>query len=305
MPHANKVFDRIIDLINQKSPLQKKKLERYLNEQDEQFWYLAEQFLASYEKFLVSESLDLEYFVSAYLDLCRNMLKEQTKFLRTGKYSVTFDHAYKNVYLNKAEMMSYMCGLALSQLLWKNHYEIFRFFREQIKNCQAGVTSYLEIGPGHGMFLVEALKKFNCSLYEVVDISPISIELSKKAVRYMSDKSSFVNFKEKNILDYSPSKKRFDFITMGEVLEHVENPIVLLKKIRALLSSSGEAFITTCANCPAIDHVYLFNSVEEIREMIYSCNFKIESELVLPVENTTPSHIEDYKPGYNYAGVLR
>jgi len=298
-------FNKIIDLINQKSSLQKKRLKQYLTEQDEEFWCRTEEFVSSYEKFLHSEMLDIDYLVSAYLKLCQNMIKEQVRFLQTGRYSVSAKQAYENIYLNRSEMMSYMCGLALSQFLWKNHYAMYRFFNRKILHYADRIHSYLEIGPGHGLFLVEAIRNTQCQLYEAVDISPISVELSKKTMRFMSDRADQIHFKEADILNYGSSASKFDFVTMGEVLEHVEEPRRLLVKIRSLLSAQGRAFITTCSNCPAIDHVYLFSSIDEIRNMICDCGFDIEDELVLPVENLSPSEMQCYKIGYNYASILK
>jgi len=296
---------KVIDLINQKSPFQKKRLQGILSEKDEEFWRLAEGYLLSYEQFLRSEGLGIDYLVSGYLNMCQSMLKEQIKFLQTGKYSAPSQQACSNIYFDRNGMLSYMCGLALSQFLWKNHYAMFRFFGRQILQPGINALSYLEIGPGHGLFLTEALKNMRCQYYEAVDISPVSIELSKEIVRFMSNKSDLVNFKEMDMLDYDPSVTRFDFITMGEVIEHVDNPVVLLKKVKSLLSANGRAFVTTCSNCPAIDHVYLFNNVDEIRDMIHTCGFKIEDELVLPVESVVPVEMQNYKMGYNYAGVLK
>jgi 2-polyprenyl-3-methyl-5-hydroxy-6-metoxy-1,4-benzoquinol methylase len=61
---------------------------------------------------------------------------------------------------------------------------------------------------------------------------------------------------------------RFDFITMGEVLEHVEQPQKLLIRLKELLVPGGRAFVSTCANCPAIDHVHQFDNIGQIRKMI-------------------------------------
>ncbi|KPK42629.1 MAG: hypothetical protein AMJ78_01780 [Omnitrophica WOR_2 bacterium SM23_29] len=298
-------FKKIIDLINQRSPLQKKRLQQYLAAQDEEFWRLAEEFTLSYEKLLNFEGLDVEYLVSAYLNLCKNMLKEQVRFLKTGKYSASSQGAYENIYLNKAEMMSYMCGLALSQFLWRNHYAIYQFFCWHISRYSSAIASYLEAGPGHGLFLIEALRKTQCRRYEVVEISPVSIEITKRSIRLMADKMDMINFREMNIFDYNVSGTKFDFITIGEVIEHVEDPAALLKKIKSLLSDDGKVFMTTCSNCPAIDHVYLFNDIAEIRDMIHSCGFQIEEELVLPVEDMSSSEIQNYRVGYNYAGMLK
>ncbi len=52
--------------------------------------------------------------------------------------------------------------------------------------------------------------------------------------------------------------EQFDFITIGEVLEHVENPKNFLNKARKILSDDGNIFITVPINGPAVDHIYLF-----------------------------------------------
>ncbi len=298
-------LSRIIDLINQKSPLQKKRLSRYLREQDEEFWQRAEEFVLSYDKFLHSEMLDTGYLASAYLVLCRDMFKEQVRFLQTGEYPPSAREACNDLYLDRSEMLSYMSGLALSQFLWKNHYAIYRFFNRKISDYAGRTGSYLEIGPGHGLFRVEALKNTDCRLYEAVDISPASVELSKKITGFMSYKADQIHFKVADIFDYEPSGVLFDFITMGEVLEHVEKPQALLRKIGALLCAEGRAFITTCSNCPARDHVYLFRSIDEIRGMIRECGFDIEDELVLAVETLSPQKMRRYNIGHNYAAVLK
>ena len=61
--------------------------------------------------------------------------------------------------------------------------------------------------------------------------------------------------------------KKFDFITMGEVLEHVNAPDKLLEKINNLLSKNGKVFLSTCVDCPTIDHVYHFRSIAESTDL--------------------------------------
>ena len=92
---------------------------------------------------------------------------------------------------------------------------------------------------------------------------------------------------------------------MGEVLEHVEEPTYLLNKLNTLLNDQGLAFISTCVDCPTIDHVYHFKSVEEIREMLKLCQFEIVGEKILPVEELPMDEIIKRKITINYSAVIK
>ena len=62
---------------------------------------------------------------------------------------------------------------------------------------------------------------------------------------------------------------------MGEVLEHVENPLGMLEKINVLLKPTGKAFVTTVINAPAVDHIFLFENAEVVLDMVREAGFSI------------------------------
>jgi ubiquinone/menaquinone biosynthesis C-methylase UbiE len=299
-----RLFDELINLIGAKSPLQKKKLERYLSKRDERFWADAEQFAASYFSYLKHENISLEFVVDAYLKMCRDMFRSQVSFMRSGVYPVdSSTQAFKTVYNNEMEMKSYMLGLAVSQYLWDTHYEMYSTFTNYLKKISGNVKSYLEIGPGHGLFLSKAMDILDKDAEIIgVDISPMSVEITKSIISFMhaGTKASFFNA---DIMEM-PIEQKFDFVTMGEVLEHVMHPERLLIKIGELLADNGSAFISTCVDCPAIDHVYHFKSVNEIRDMISQCGLKIITERVLPVEELPMEEIVAQKITINYCAIL-
>ncbi len=92
---------------------------------------------------------------------------------------------------------------------------------------------------------------------------------------------------------------------MGEVLEHVDKPHELLEKIHGLIAENGEIFLSTCVDCPSIDHVFHFKSVKEIDDMIESSGFKIIDKLVLPVEDKPMDEIIKRKITINYCALLK
>ena len=295
----------VVGEIYKKSPLQKKKIEIFLNDQGDAFLQEFENFLSEYIQYLNKNDLTIEYGIDAYLQMIKSMFKSQVKFMRTGQYPTeSAVDAFNEVYSNEREMLSYMIGLALSQYLWKSHYEMFSHLKTSLEKNKNNINKYLEIGPGHGLFLKNAIDILNKHTeMTAVDISQTSLNVSKSIIThfYPWKKISFIN---KDMLDLTMNSE-FDFIVMGEVIEHVENPKSLLIQISKLLSKNGRAFLSTCVNCPMIDHVYHFHTVDEIRNMFKNCGLIIESEKVLPVEDMPMTEIINQKITINYSAIVR
>jgi SAM-dependent methyltransferase len=303
---ANPNFETLIKSIYTKSPLQKKKLNKHLSKRDKTYFQEAEQFCIDYFGYLESQGISVEDAIDSYLKLCQDMMVCQASFMRTGEYPVIeSDHSYENIYTNEEKMKSYMIGLAVSQYLWETHYDMFIFFTLYIKNHSVDINSYLEIGPGHSLFLNKALSYLSRKAkITTVDISLISINIAESIVKYFWPGESRVQYYNSDMLDFDV-KTDFDFITMGEVLEHVNYPEQLLMKLRKLLKNNGRAFVSTCVDAPAIDHVYHFKSIQEIRDLFSICNLSIEDELVLPVEDLPMDEIIARKISINYCAILK
>ena len=83
------------------------------------------------------------------------------------------------------------------------------------------------------------------------------------------------------------------------------NLTCFLKKIHGLISETGKMFLSTCVDCPSIDHVYHFKSVKEIEDMIVNNGFKIIDHLILPVEDKPMDEIIKNKITINYCAFLQ
>lgn len=298
-------FNKLVAAVIAKSPFQKKKLEQYLSKMNDRFFEHAEEFAHNYIGYLDNQGIPIDYAITAYLDMCKSMMKCQIEFMKTGTYSTTDNqHAFDNVYSNQELMKSYMIALAISQFLWPTHYKIYEAFDNTLCCNAHQIASYLEIGPGHGLYLNKAMQylKPETSI-EAVDISPISMEITKSIISFFHPHMSNAMFWTGDILVYE-TPSQYDFITMGEVLEHVNHPDRLLSRIADLLTSSGKAFITTSINSPAIDHVYHFKSVDDVRSIIHDNGLDILNEQILPVEELPMSEIVDKRITINYSALL-
>jgi len=300
----NDLNSALLNIYN-KSPLQKKKIEGYLSSQPTSFFKEADKFIFDYSGYLKEEGLSFEYAVDAYLKMCSDMVKCQIFFMKYDKYPLEDqEQAFEEVYNSKKEMQSYMVGLALSQYLWGTHYKMFNHLKEVLQQNKEKIKSYLEIGPGHGLFFKEAINTIgNDCKYTAIDISKVSLDLTKSIISFFQLNYTDIKYINDDMLNIT-STNLYDFIVMGEVLEHVEKPKFLLDKLNTLLDINGQAFISTCVDCPTIDHVYHFKSVSEIRDILKQSNFEIVSEKVLPVEKLPMDEIIKRKITINYSAII-
>lgn len=290
-------------MVISKSPMQKKRIDSFIDSLDDFYWQSAESFSLNLSKYMEKENIAAEYIVEAYLEMCGKMITEQIKFARTGNYSCkSWTDANDNIYGNDGVMKAYMHGLLLSQFLWKNHYLILRFYLQRALRVE-NVSRCVEIGVGHGLLTSYAAQTFPKASFKAVDTSPESIEMSKKIIRSFSGAETNIEFTTRDILEFSSGEK-YDLAIMGEVIEHLDDPRPALAAVRNLVADGGRLFLTTCANCPAVDHVYNFKSVEEIADMLVGAGFNIVEDIALPVEDIPREKWLQTKVGVNYAAIL-
>ncbi len=117
------------------------------------------------------------------------------------------------------------------------------------------------------------------------------------------DKTGY-RIQQEDFFDFS-AEKQFDFIVMGEVLEHVEQPEAMLEKINSLLAKTGRAFITTVINAPAIDHIYLFCSKEEVLDMVQRAGFLVEDCICVTAGDISLEKAVKHKFAVDIAMILK
>lgn len=292
----------IIDRIHEKNPRHAKKIQQNLKGVGDRYFQKANAFYEQYEHFAQKAGHDLEYGVNSYLQMVADYIYEQIRFAQTGEYSCkSFADANEKVYNNPEVMDYYMHGLMMSQFLWRHHYELLEFFLNGIESFQGQVHRYLEVGGGHGWYLAEAMDIVGREnrQYDLVDISPSSVEIAKgflagRPIQYFCQ----------DIYEFEATEP-YDFITMGEVLEHVEDPVGLLQQLYRLLAPGGTVFITAPANAPAIDHIYLFRNAAEIESVIDAAGFKVVDAFSRYAEDVSPERAEKLKVALMYGAFIQ
>jgi 2-polyprenyl-3-methyl-5-hydroxy-6-metoxy-1,4-benzoquinol methylase len=294
-------LSNIIVHIGRVNPVHGKKLQALMESMQEPFFSDAEAFLDRYEKWLIARGSSMERAVDHYLQMLADVQYETVRFIQTGAYSShSFEEVNQRVYARPEVMEYYMHGLLLSQFLWKHHYLTLTFFREALTSMSGTIASYLEVGGGHGLFLSEAIRINGGEVkYDLIDISEASLEMTRSMVG-----TKEVNFMLKDVFAHQVTAV-YDWITMGEVLEHVEDPVALLKHVGTFLKPTGRLFLTTPTNAPAIDHIYLFRNADEIREVIHTAGLAIEQESLACSEDVSPEKAEKFKVSMMYAALLK
>ncbi len=294
---------RIVDLVAAGNPLQRKRIHAFLERQPPDYWSFAEDLSRTLNLQLLRTDPERAAAARSYNQTCLELLREQIRFRKSGTYLLSdANAAAAAVYHQETVMRSYITGLLLSYLFWPNHYEMFRFYRAHLDATR--VARCLEVGAGHGLFTAELLRRYPDASLTLVDISETSIALAREMLGAFSVSPERVEFIHADYLTASLPAGCFDFIVMGEVLEHVNDAPAFLARTREVLGRGGSIFMSTCANCPAVDHVYHFHNAGEIRSLIAGAGLRIVRDLALPAEAVPEERWQKELVTINYCGIL-
>ena len=276
-------LEKFIDIVGDRNALQKKYLKTIMiNLQEDEI-----ESLVSLIGFYENRGYSISAIAETYLLFIQVVMEETKYFAEHGEYRHhSFAEVSEDVYFDHEYMTKYMIGLALSTYLLNFHLCSMRWFDSLI----AGVTGnhYLEIGPGHGEYLYRAMRLAKMNSYTAVDLSPASIEMTKKYIEYRMPTHTEVNCEYlcKDFLDFD-EKMKFDAIVMGEVLEHVEKPELFLQKISHIASQDAFIYVTTVINAPERDHIFLFHNYKEIEELVQTTGLHVSDYRLITHNNKT------------------
>ncbi|MFO0827692.1 MAG: class I SAM-dependent methyltransferase [Phycisphaerales bacterium] len=211
-------------------------------------------------------------------------LRLQIEFAKTGELkSKDFDAVNAAVYSSPEKMAQYLDGLLVTYIGWPNHYRLWRYYVERYLP-RGTYGACLEIGPGHGWLARGQLMANPKNRLTGLDISPSSVAYTSgilKASGIAADRFSLsIADCRKGLPHGSPT---YDRVVIAEVIEHLDDPDTLLRSAVAHAHAETMFFITTTVNIEAIDHIYLFRDLEEVRAMMRRCGLEIVDELDLPL----------------------
>ena len=227
----------------------------------------------------------LPVLAANYRWTCDRLREEELHFHRNGAYRLsTFAEADREVYSNDAYMEHYVDGLLLSQILWFNHVASCNFYFREAPALLKSNARFLEIGPGHGLMTYLALRDFGLASAVAWDLSPVSVEHTRQALATLGFDN--ITCAVRDAMSVEPGEQEFDFIVLSEVLEHIEDPMAVMARLRGLLPDDGLVFVNVPINSPSPDHIYLMRTPEEARRLLTDNGFEIVCEKMFATQGT-------------------
>lgn len=225
---------------------------------------------------------DLVQYLDSYRWVCRALNEEQIAFVRSGTYRHSrFADVQREIYSNAPFMRKYMEGLLISQMFWANHAKSFLSFQDFIHSLKSDFR-YLEIGPGHGLFLALVAQSPHAKAVEAWDVSNESLAQTAACLRKMSINRE-VELRNRDVaMADGCATPKFDVITISEVLEHLEDPSGALKNLRRQLAAGGKIFVNFPINSPAPDHIYYLDSLAAVESLVIDAGMQVASSFAFP-----------------------
>jgi 2-polyprenyl-3-methyl-5-hydroxy-6-metoxy-1,4-benzoquinol methylase len=239
------------------------------------------------------------------VDFSMEFVQLQRELERTGHYLYsTFgevdEHVYKNPELT-AYGPPYVWAMYFTQAFWVTHCRLWRFFMSDFARTGVPSGRVLEIPSGNGLFLTHFLLSNPTWRGVGLDLSEASISFTDR-VTTLNGVRERVELVHQDFFLH-PEGDKLDRIICGEFLEHVEKPQLVLEKLRRLVKPEGRVFLTAAVWAANIDHIYLYESAEQVREHVRAAGFEMENELVQNV--FAGKGPEDARTPINYSAILR
>jgi len=254
------------------------------------------------------EKEDRERALDALAHYTVAYLREQVQYSASGTYSKTsFEEAAAGVYLDD-ELMStmYLPGLFLTQAFWPVHVVLGSLFEDRFLPLIPDHGTAIEIGTGHGWTFTRTLQARESLRGAGFDFSPSSLRFTESLATANGVGADRFALERGDVIAGLPFPDAGAVCgVMGEVLEHVEDPVIAAKELRRCLVRGAAAFVTTAIDSPAIDHITNWPDAETVDAMLRDVGFGVvERHLLRPADFVTRKtrFVDSTK---NYIAIVR
>jgi hypothetical protein len=211
-----------------------------------------------------------DYIVKIYNDYYLEYLELQAEFNKTGRYRFS---SYEEVdkILGPIFHKNYIYVLLLSFLTTTYRYEMMKYISGSMANVlKENSENGLEIGFGTGIDLPSRLNYFtNYDIFEINEYSEKIFNLLYADNKTINYNKAFYNFDDEN---------KYSFVQLIELMEHLQDPKKYIDLSHKILKKNGRLIFTTAVNMANIDHIYLFNNLQSVRDLIDESKWKVVDE---------------------------
>ncbi|MFZ5542147.1 MAG: class I SAM-dependent methyltransferase [Pseudomonadota bacterium] len=230
---------------------------------------------------LLGDPATLASAAKGYAAFAFDSMRRQKAFESAREYpNKTYEQAAAEVYFNEKHMAEeYLPGLLLSHYLWPHHYRQIQFFDTAFLAAMALEERpvFAEVGVGTGLYSRRILERLQHAQGAGYDISPSSCAFAARHIAAVGASGRY-DMRCQDILAKPMEPTRW--LICVEVLEHLEDPVSLLRALKSSLAPGGRAFITAALNAAHADHIYLYRNAEEVWQHLDKAGFALEQSFV-------------------------
>jgi len=222
---------------------------------------------------------------SGYAAVLMDTNRGQSEYEREKHYKCSsYDEVFARTYDDPDFMSYYHWGVYVTTFAWEHQLLLFDFFlRHFIAPLREGGSPgrLLDLGCGSGIWSLLTLGRVDGWHSTMVDISKTSIELSRQTIA-CTGLSARTDLCEADARKFR-SDSVFDAGISCFLLEHLEQPLELLKSLAAALGERKTAFVTTALTSADAGHIFEFRRESEVLELAEEAGFR-----VVAAYSTTP-----------------
>src|SRR5665213_200297 len=211
--------------------------------------------------------------------LCRvrqRLLRNQSFYEKHRRYKASSYAECVDAYYHNADHMirCYLPGMYLSHLLWPQHYNMLRGFRDGMLRRLEKPKLFFEVGVGCGMYSKVLLEHFP-------DIRGIGFDISPYALKFTEDLVTLFDHGDRYTIEQRDIRHGYhescDFLVCQEVLEHLENPEEFCRWLYDMITPGGHGYITAAVNAAHSDHIFHFRDPLQLEAMLRAAGFQPKS----------------------------
>jgi len=218
----------------------------------------------------------IENAVDGYGRFCIEAMRLQRRFDKTLRYDeISYAEALAAVYQNDEYMRTvYLPALLLSHYMWPHHFRQLQWVRENFFSRLTGgdFKTFCDVGIGTGFYSKELLRALPAIRGWGFDISDSSISHTDHMLQRWALSDRYTTRKQEVGKEVDGG---FDCCLSVELLEHLEDPTVLLRSIRNVMRDDALGLLTAALDAPNRDHIYLYRDNDSVRRHIEAGGFEV------------------------------